>query len=45
MFSHITVGVSDLEQAATFYDAILLPLGLIQRPVTPDGGAPPHVAG
>ncbi|CAI1649017.1 MULTISPECIES: VOC family protein [Serratia] len=38
MFSHITVGVSDLDKAATFYDAILLPLGLKQRPVTPDGG-------
>lgn len=38
MFSHITVGVSCLDKAGTFYDAILLPLGLIQRPVTPDGG-------
>lgn len=38
MFSHITVGVSNLDKAAEFYDAILLPLGLIQRPVTPDGG-------
>lgn len=38
MFSHITVGVSDLDKAAAFYDAILLPLGLKQRPVTPDGG-------
>ncbi|TBU98323.1 lactoylglutathione lyase [Stutzerimonas kirkiae] len=38
MFSHITVGVSDLARAAAFYDAVLAPLGLRQRPVTPDGG-------
>lgn len=38
MFSHVTVGVSDLPRAARFYDAILEPLGLRQRPVTPDGG-------
>ncbi|TBV06952.1 VOC family protein [Stutzerimonas kirkiae] len=38
MFSHITVGVSDLQRAAAFYDAVLAPLGLRQRPVTPDGG-------
>lgn len=38
MFSHITVGVGDLSRAARFYDAILEPLGLRQRPVTPDGG-------
>ena len=38
MFSHITVGVSDLERAGRFYDAILIPLGLVQRKVTPDGG-------
>lgn len=38
MFSHITVGTSDLEKAAGFYDALLAPLGLIQRPVIPDGG-------
>lgn len=40
MFSHITVGVSDLDRAASFYDALLAPLGLIQRPVVPDGGPP-----
>jgi catechol 2,3-dioxygenase-like lactoylglutathione lyase family enzyme len=40
MFSHITVGVSDLDRAARFYDAVLAPLGLSQRPVTPDGGPP-----
>lgn len=38
MFSHITVGVSDLEIAGRFYDAVLSPLGLINRLVTPDGG-------
>lgn len=40
MFSHVTVGCSDLERAAAFYDAILAPLGLVRRPVTPDGGPP-----
>lgn len=38
VFSHITVSVSDLDRAASFYDALLAPLGLIQRPVVPDGG-------
>jgi catechol 2,3-dioxygenase-like lactoylglutathione lyase family enzyme len=38
MFSHITVGTVDLERAGTFYDAILFPLGLRRRVVTPDGG-------
>ncbi|WP_332699730.1 VOC family protein [Bosea sp. (in: a-proteobacteria)] len=38
MFSHVTVGSSDLERAGRFYDAILLPLGLRRRIVTPDGG-------
>jgi catechol 2,3-dioxygenase-like lactoylglutathione lyase family enzyme len=40
MFSHITVGVSDLDRAAAFYDALLTPLGLAQREVVPDGGPP-----
>ena len=40
MFSHITVGVGDLDRAASFYDALLVPLGLAPRPVTPDGGPP-----
>lgn len=40
MFSHVTVGVSDLEQAASFYDALLSPLGLTRRRVVPDGGPP-----
>jgi catechol 2,3-dioxygenase-like lactoylglutathione lyase family enzyme len=38
MFSHVTVGCSDLERAAAFYDAVLIPLGLRRRVVTPDGG-------
>ncbi|MBY6344632.1 VOC family protein [Providencia rettgeri] len=38
MFSHITVGSRDLERAAQFYDAVLIPLGLKRRVVTPDGG-------
>lgn len=40
MFSHVTVGVSDLDRAAAFYDAVLAPLGLVQRDVVPDGGPP-----
>ncbi|MET3925689.1 VOC family protein [Devosia sp. 2618] len=40
MFSHITVGASDLDRAASFYDAVLLPLGLRRRVVAPDGGPP-----
>jgi catechol 2,3-dioxygenase-like lactoylglutathione lyase family enzyme len=38
MFSHITVGCTDLDRAVRFYDAVLTPLGLRQRAVTPDGG-------
>ncbi|RYE04435.1 MAG: VOC family protein [Sphingomonadales bacterium] len=38
MFSHVTLGVSDLAAAGAFYDALLLPLGLVQRAVMPDGG-------
>ena len=40
MFSHITVGTTDLLRAATFYDAVLTPLGLRRRKVAPDGGPP-----
>jgi catechol 2,3-dioxygenase-like lactoylglutathione lyase family enzyme len=40
MFSHVTVGCHDLARSMVFYDAILLPLGLTQRPVVPDGGPP-----
>lgn len=38
MLSHITVGTNDLDRAAKFYDAVLGSLGLIRRPVIPDGG-------
>ena len=38
MFSHVTVGCHDLERAGAFYDAVLTPLGLRRRQVTPDGG-------
>jgi len=38
MFSHVTVGTNDIEQAAAFYDAVLTPLGLRQRTIDPDGG-------
>lgn len=38
MFSHVTVGCSDLERSSRFYDAVLLPLGFRQRAVAPDGG-------
>ena len=40
MFSHITVGTRDQKRAVAFYDAVLAPLGLRQRAVTPDGGTP-----
>ena len=40
MFSHVTVGCSNIDQAAAFYDAVLIPLGLKRREVTPDGGPP-----
>ena len=38
MFSHITVGTNNLENAIIFYDAILKPLGFVRRIVEPDGG-------
>lgn len=38
MFSHVTVGTSDLQKAAAFYDAVLFRLGFERRVVTPDGG-------
>ncbi len=38
MFSHIAVGCTDLPRACLFYDAVLTPLGLLRRVVTPDGG-------
>jgi len=38
MFSHVTVGTNNIERAATFYDAVLAPLGLRPRAIDPDGG-------
>lgn len=38
MYSHITVGCSDLGQAANFYDSVFAELGFERRPVSPDGG-------
>jgi catechol 2,3-dioxygenase-like lactoylglutathione lyase family enzyme len=38
MFSHITVGCTDLDRASAFYDALLQPMGLTRREVTSDGG-------
>jgi catechol 2,3-dioxygenase-like lactoylglutathione lyase family enzyme len=38
LFSHITVGAANLRRAADFYDALLTPLGLVRREITPDGG-------
>jgi catechol 2,3-dioxygenase-like lactoylglutathione lyase family enzyme len=40
MFSHVTVGSSDLKRSAAFYDAVLLEIGLTPRAVAPDGGPP-----
>lgn len=38
MFSHVTLGSSDLRRGGAFYDALLAPLGLVRRAVVPDGG-------
>lgn len=38
MFSHVTFGTRNLQQAGQFYDAVLVPLGLRRRTVSPDGG-------
>jgi catechol 2,3-dioxygenase-like lactoylglutathione lyase family enzyme len=40
MFSHVTVGCTDLERSAAFDNPILAPIGVVRRPVTPDGGPP-----
>ncbi|WP_144633899.1 VOC family protein [Bordetella genomosp. 13] len=37
MFSHVTVGTTDLQRSERFYDAILFPLGLVRRAGKPDG--------
>jgi catechol 2,3-dioxygenase-like lactoylglutathione lyase family enzyme len=33
MFSHMTIGISDLPRAIEFYDAVLAPLGIERLPV------------
>lgn len=38
MFSHVTLGCSDLGRATAFYDRVLAELGLERRAVSPDGG-------
>lgn len=38
MFSHVSFGTRDLGGSAKFYDAVLQPIGLVRRQVTPDGG-------
>ncbi|MFP3517382.1 VOC family protein [Pseudomonas sp. SIMBA_077] len=38
MFSHIQIGARDLTTLITFYDAVLVPLGLIRLPDQNDGG-------
>ena len=37
MFSHVTVGSSDIAKAKSFYDALLKPLGLVRHADYPDG--------
>jgi catechol 2,3-dioxygenase-like lactoylglutathione lyase family enzyme len=37
VFSHVTVGCTDLDRAAAFYDAVFAPIGLVRRSVAPDG--------
>jgi len=44
MFSHVTVGCHDLDRAVAFYDAVLTPLGLVQRPVKPKPDGSPRGA-
>jgi catechol 2,3-dioxygenase-like lactoylglutathione lyase family enzyme len=39
MFSHVSLGADDLDAAARFYDALLIPIGLERRQMQPDGGA------
>jgi catechol 2,3-dioxygenase-like lactoylglutathione lyase family enzyme len=33
MFSHVTVGTSDVPRAARFYDEVLKPLGIVRRKI------------
>lgn len=43
IFSHVIVGVRDLNRLATFYDAVLRPLGLVRGVAEDDGGPEGHV--
>lgn len=36
MFSHVTVGASDIDRAKTFFEAVLTPLGLVLRSHGPE---------
>ena len=38
MFSHVTVGTTDLARSTGFYEALLVPLGFARREVAADGG-------
>lgn len=38
MFSHVTVGTADFDRAIAFYDAILMPLGMIRHETSPEHG-------
>ncbi len=38
MFSHMTLGTSDLAAAVAFYDAVLAPLGIVRKFFSPDHG-------
>lgn len=46
-FSHVTIGVNNLEQAQQFYDAVLVTLGLVRRHTYPEslGYGRPNDAG
>ena len=35
IFTHVTVGTNDLAKARAFYDAVLAPLGIKRRWLTP----------
>lgn len=38
MFSHVTVGTADFPRATAFYDALLMPLGMIRHETNPEHG-------
>lgn len=39
MFSHVTLGCSDIERGTAFYDAVLAPLGLVRIEEMPGAAA------